>query len=73
MANTKYSSAETAPTKPRETVEEFLARGGKITAVPERTATQILRTFSARKIRAANTSPMGRSNRAQDKAGRNLK
>ena len=66
------SDSETKTTK--ETVAEFLARGGKIEVLPPRTAIQILRTFSARKIRSANTeNSLVRSRRAENKAGYRLR
>lgn len=73
MTKFDKTMTENAPEVKRETIEEFLARGGKIQAIPPRTTTMILKTFSARKIRSANTaSPRGRADRAETKAIRNL-
>lgn len=61
--------------KRRETVEEFLARGGKIEVLPPKSAIGHNRTFSARKIRSANTASAakGRARNVESKATRGLK
>ncbi len=58
----------------KETVAEFLKRGGSIQIIPPRVASETLRTFSSRKIRSANTASAGkeRAKRTEDKAARNI-
>lgn len=56
----------------KETIEEFLARGGKITKVPERKAKGFV-SMSSKLV--ANSAPGSRSRakRAEDKASRRLR
>lgn len=67
--------SESEKTVKRETIEEYIARGGKIQVIPPRTVTGILKTFSARKIRSSNTASFGkeRARRSESKVQKGIK